>query len=131
MQLRNLLQINLYWRTFLFLVILQLLSSFTWMVIYSNINQNTNSSIFQNSDWVYWIAVAIVPSLLGAAVIANLINKPLELLSKAANRVRIGDFTTFRLDESVPIAEIQNVYRGFNQKSDQLSKIETNRTRRN
>lgn len=128
MQLRNLLQINLYWRTFLFLVILQLLSSFTWMVIYSNINQNTNSSIFQNSDWVYWIAVAIVPSLLGAAVIANLINKPLELLSKAANRVRIGDFTTFRLDESVPIAEIQNVYRGFNQKSDQLSKIETNRT---
>jgi len=128
MQLRNLLQINLYWRTFLFLVILQLLSSFTWMVIYSNINQNTNSSIFQNSDWVYWIAVAIVPSLLGAAVIANLINKPLELLSKAANRVRIGDFTTFRLDESVPIAEIQNVYRGFNQMSDQLSKIETNRT---
>ena len=128
MQLRNLLQINLYWRTFLFLVILQLLSSFTWMVIYSNINQNTNSSIFQNSDWVYWIAVAIVPSLLCAAVIANLINKPLELLSKAANRVRIGDFTTFRLDESVPIAEIQNVYRGFNQMSDQLSKIETNRT---
>ncbi|MBK7502718.1 MAG: HAMP domain-containing protein [Polaromonas sp.] len=77
---------------------------------------------------MYWIAVAIVPSLLGAAVIANLINKPLELLSKAANRVRIGDFTTFRLDESVPIAEIQNVYRGFNQMSDQLSKIETNRT---
>ncbi|MBK7502914.1 MAG: hypothetical protein IPI14_10005 [Polaromonas sp.] len=66
-----------------------------WMVIYSNINQNTNSSIFQNSDWVYWIAVAIVPSLLGAAVIANLINKPLELLSKAANRVRIGDFQLF------------------------------------
>ena len=77
MQLRNLLQINLYWRTFLFLAVLQLLSSFTWMVIYSNINQNSNSNIFLDSDWVYWIAVAIVPSLLGAAVIANLISKPL------------------------------------------------------
>lgn len=128
MQLRNLLQINLYWRTFLFLAVLQLLSSFTWMVIYSNINQNSNSNIFLDNDWVYWIAVAIVPSLLGAAVIANLINKPLELLSKAANRVRIGDFSTFRLDETVPIAEIQNVYHGFNQMADQLSKIETNRT---
>ena len=49
-------------------------------------------------------------------------------MSKAANRVRIGDFSTFRLDETVPIAEIQNVYHGFNQMADQLSKIESNRT---
>jgi len=128
MQLRNLWQINLYWRTFLFLVVLQLISSFTWMIIYGSINQNIITNIFSDSDWLYWLAVAIFPSLIGAAVLANLINKPLESLSKAANRVRIGDFSSFRLNETDSIPEIQNVYRGFNQMAEQLSEIETNRT---
>lgn len=78
--------------------------------------------------WLYWVAVAIFLSLLGAAVIARLLNRPLRLLSEAANRVRVGNFTGKRLDETVLTTEIHNVYRGFNQMMDQLSKVEADRT---
>lgn len=78
--------------------------------------------------WLYWVAVAICLSLVGAAVIARLINRPLRLLSQAANQVRVGNFAGSRLDESVLSTEIHNVYRGFNQMTDQLSKIEADRT---
>ncbi len=78
--------------------------------------------------WLYWVAVAIILSLLGAAVITRLINRPLKLLSQAANQVRVGNFAGTRLDESVLTTEIHNVYRGFNQMTDQLSKVEADRT---
>lgn len=78
--------------------------------------------------WLYWVAVAIGLSLVGAAVIARLINSPLRLLSQAANQVRVGNFSGARLDESILTTEIHNVYRGFNQMTDQLSKVEADRT---
>ncbi|MDO8458620.1 MAG: ATP-binding protein [Burkholderiaceae bacterium] len=78
--------------------------------------------------WLYWVAVAIGLSMLGAAVIARLINRPLKLLSQAANQVRVGNFAGARLDETVLTTEIHNVYRGFNQMTDQLSKVEADRT---
>lgn len=78
--------------------------------------------------WLYWVAVAIALSTFGAAVIAGLINRPLKLLSQAANRVRVGNFSGARLDETVLTTEIHNVFRGFNQMTDQLSKVEADRT---
>ena len=78
--------------------------------------------------WLYWVAVAIALSMFGAAVIAGLINRPLKLLSQAANRVRVGNFSGARLDETVLTTEIHNVFRGFNQMTDQLSKVEADRT---
>lgn len=78
--------------------------------------------------WLYWVAVAIGLSLVGAAVIARLINQPLRLLSQAAHQVRVGNFAGARLDETVLTTEIHNVYRGFNQMTDQLSKVEADRT---
>lgn len=78
--------------------------------------------------WLYWVAMAIGLSLIGAAVIARLINQPLKLLSQSANQVRVGNFAVTRLDETVLTTEILNVYRGFNQMTDQLSKVEADRT---
>jgi two-component system, OmpR family, osmolarity sensor histidine kinase EnvZ len=78
--------------------------------------------------WLYWVAVAIGLSMVGAAVIARLINRPLKLLSQAANQVTVGNFAGARLEETVLTTEIHNVYRGFNQMTDQLSKVEADRT---
>ena len=78
--------------------------------------------------WLYWVAMAIALSLVGAAVIAGLINRPLKLLSQAANSVRMGNFAGSRLDEGVLTTEVGNVFRGFNQMTDQLSKVEADRT---
>lgn len=78
--------------------------------------------------WLNWVAVAIALSLIGAAMIAGLINRPLKLLSQAANRVRVGNFADSRLDESILTTEIHNVFRGFNQMTEQLSKVEADRT---
>ena len=77
--------------------------------------------------WLYWVAVAIGLSLVGAAVIAGLINRPLKQLSLAANSVRMGNFAGSRLDEAVVTTEVRNVFRGFNQMTEQLSKIEADR----
>ena len=64
--------------------------------------------------WVIWLIVATGLSLTGAALIARLVNRPLRALSFAASRVREGDFTASRLDESVHTSEIREVNIGFN-----------------
>ncbi|HMS27403.1 MAG TPA: ATP-binding protein [Burkholderiaceae bacterium] len=128
MQLHKYLRISLFWRTFISLVLLQLVSLLIGMVAYSNINPNWDFIALNRADWLFWFAIAVSPAMLGALAISSVINKPLEQLSKATNRVKAGDFSGIRLDGRGKINEIQNVYRGFNQMADQLSKIETNRT---
>jgi len=68
-----------------------------------------------------------VLSLVGAAVIARLINKPLKELSFAASRVRGGDFEASHLDEKAVTSEIREVNIGFNRMAEQLAKIEQDR----
>lgn len=77
--------------------------------------------------WGIWAAVATALSLVGAALIARLINRPLKQLSFAASRVREGDFDASRLDETVHTDEIREVNIGFNRMAQRLSKIEQDR----
>src|SRR5574344_1196371 len=74
-----------------------------------------------------WLAVALVLSLAGAAVIARRINQPLKQLSQAANRVREGDFIDSQLDEDAVTSEIRAVNIGFNRMAQKLARLEQDR----
>ncbi|HYW58795.1 MAG TPA: ATP-binding protein [Polaromonas sp.] len=81
----------------------------------------------QGGTWLIWLITAAILSLLGAALIARLINRPLKQLSFAASRMRDGDFDASLLDEQVATSEIREVNIGFNRMAEQLSKIEEDR----
>ena len=81
----------------------------------------------QSGTWLIWLITAAILSLVGAALIARLINRPLKQLSFAASRMRDGDFDASRLDERVATSEIREVNIGFNRMAKQLSKIEEDR----
>jgi two-component system osmolarity sensor histidine kinase EnvZ len=81
----------------------------------------------QGGTWLIWLVTAAILSLLGAALIARLINRPLKQLSFAASRMRDGDFDASLLDEQVATSEIREVNIGFNRMAEQLSKIEEDR----
>ena len=80
-----------------------------------------------SSTWLLWLLMATALSLVGAAVIARLINQPLRLLSFAASRVREGNFHATPLDEDVPTNEIRAVNIGFNRMAERLASIEQER----
>jgi two-component system osmolarity sensor histidine kinase EnvZ len=77
--------------------------------------------------WMIWLITAAILSLVGAALIARLINRPLKQLSFAASRMRDGDFDASLLDEKAATSEIREVNIGFNRMAEQLSKIEQDR----
>lgn len=77
--------------------------------------------------WLVWLTTAAALSLLGAAWMARLINRPLKDLSFAAKRVREGDFEASRLDETVSTNEIRAVNIGFNRMTQKLARIEEER----
>jgi two-component system osmolarity sensor histidine kinase EnvZ len=79
------------------------------------------------TTWLIWLGTAALLSLTGAALIAGLINRPLQQLSFAASRVREGDFDASQLNESVATSEIREVNIGFNRMAQRLSKIEQDR----
>ncbi len=81
----------------------------------------------RSGTWAIWLTSAAVLSLAGAALIAGLINRPLQQLSLAASRMREGDFDASLLDEKAPTSEIREVNVGFNQMARQLSKLENDR----
>lgn len=78
-------------------------------------------------NWILWLVTAAALSLAGAAVIARLINRPLQQLSFAASRVREGDFEASQLNEEVATSEIRQVNIGFNLMAQRLAKIEQER----
>lgn len=77
--------------------------------------------------WVIWLGIAAALSLVGAAFIAELVNRPLRKLSAATHRIRDGDFAETQLDEQVSTAEIREVNIGFNQMARQLAQMERDR----
>ena len=77
--------------------------------------------------WLVWLVLATLLSLVGAALIAWLVNSPLKQLSAAANRVRDGDFAASHLDEAVATNEIREVNIGFNRMAQRLAKLEQDR----
>jgi len=77
--------------------------------------------------WLVWLVTAAVLSLAGAAAITRLINRPLKQLSRAANRVREGDFAAAELDEQALTTEIREVNLGFNRMARRLAELEQDR----
>ena len=77
--------------------------------------------------WLVWLLTAGLLSLLGAAVIARILNRPLKQLSLAATRLREGQFDASLLDERAATSEIREVNVGFNRMAAQLSKLERDR----
>ena len=84
-------------------------------------------ALLGGSAWLLWLAMLGMVSLIGAALLARFINRPLRQLSIAAARGRGGDYLQGRLDENARSAEIREVNVGFNRMADQLSKIEQDR----
>ncbi len=78
------------------------------------------------SSWSVWVAIALAATLMGSAVIARLINRPLRALSFAASRMREGDLDS-RLDENTLTSEIREVNMGFNRMARELAKVEEDR----
>ena len=81
----------------------------------------------RGSTWLVWLVIAAALSLLGAAFIARLINRPLKQLSLAASRMRDGDFDVDLLNEAVATPEVREVNIGFNRMAERLSTIERDR----
>ena len=84
-------------------------------------------ALLGGSAWLLWLAMLGMVALVGAALLARFITRPLRQLSIAAARVRGGDYLQGRLDENARSAEIREVNVGFNRMADQLSKIEQDR----
>ncbi len=64
--------------------------------------------------------------MLGSAVIAGLINRPLKDLSFAASRIRDGEYES-HLDELTMTSEVREVNMGFNRMARELAKVEGDR----
>ena len=77
--------------------------------------------------WLIWLSFTTALSLVGAAFMAGLINRPLKRLSYAASRVREGHFHGDPLDEGAATSEIREVNIGFNRMAERLAKIEAER----
>lgn len=79
------------------------------------------------TTWIIWLVVATALSLAGAALLAGLINRPLQDLSVAAARVREGNFAASVLSESSAGPEIRAVNMEFNRMAQQLARVEQDR----
>ncbi|HEY8118196.1 MAG TPA: ATP-binding protein [Methylophilaceae bacterium] len=77
-------------------------------------------------QWFGWGALVIVLSLLGAYMIASRINRPLNLLIKAADRLRNGE-QPHKLPED-GIDELREVSRTFNEMTEALVRLDNERT---
>ena len=76
--------------------------------------------------WVVGGVLATLLAMIGAAVIASFINRPLRDLGLAIARVRGGDFSQ-QLDEDAGAAELREVNRGFNRMAQALHELEQDR----
>jgi len=81
----------------------------------------------ERSTWLVWFGIAAALSLLGAALLARLVNQPLKKLQAAAAQVREGNFGSVRLDENVATHEIREVNIDFNRMTRQLGQAEQDR----
>jgi two-component system osmolarity sensor histidine kinase EnvZ len=75
----------------------------------------------------WWLLVVLVATVIGSAIIAGLINRPLRELSIAAHRIREGEYDS-RLNEHTLTSEIREVNRGFNRMARVLAKLEQDRS---
>ncbi len=76
--------------------------------------------------WIIWGVLATLLAMIGAAIIARFINRPLRDLSIATVSVREGDFSQ-QLNETSGTQEIREVNRGFNRMARALQEIDRDR----
>ncbi|HUX25611.1 MAG TPA: ATP-binding protein [Burkholderiales bacterium] len=76
-------------------------------------------------QWLGWTALALLLSLIGAWLIVSRINRPLKSLAAAAKTIGRGK-TPAPLPESGPI-EIETLARSFNQMSQDLARLDSDR----
>ncbi|WP_052185013.1 ATP-binding protein [Methylotenera sp. N17] len=76
--------------------------------------------------WLGWAAVVGLLSLLGAYIIASRINRPLNLLVHAAERLRNGEPAPKLPEDSVE--ELREVSRTFNEVAESLVRLDAERT---
>lgn len=76
--------------------------------------------------WLGWAAVVGLLSLLGAYIIAARINRPLNLLVHAAERLRNGEPAPKLPEDSVE--ELRDVSRTFNEMAESLVRLDAERT---
>lgn len=76
--------------------------------------------------WLGWGAVVGLLSLLGAYLIASRINRPLNLLAHAADRLRHGQPAPRLPEDSVD--ELREVSRTFNEMAESLVRVDSERT---
>ena len=81
-----------------------------------------------DQTWLFWIGIAGIFSLAGAAAIAQLLNRPLTQIVDATASVQSGQFHQAQLDENVLIHEVSIVNRRFNEMTAKLAKVEADRT---
>ncbi|WP_245800367.1 sensor histidine kinase [Thiomonas intermedia] len=79
-----------------------------------------------SETWATWGAIATLLALIGAAVIASFVNKPLRDLRLATARVGAGNYSQM-LDELSGMREIREVNRGFNRMARSLQEVEEER----
>jgi two-component system osmolarity sensor histidine kinase EnvZ len=77
-------------------------------------------------QWLNWGALVILLSLIGAYLIAARINRPLNLLVKAADRIRSGQSAIHLPEEGVD--ELRAVSHTFNQMTESLALLDSERT---
>jgi len=80
-----------------------------------------------SNTWFVWVGIAVLATIIGSAMIAGLINRPLKDLSAAAARIRDGEYDT-RLDERTSTSEVRAVNIGFNRMARELAKVDQERT---
>jgi two-component system osmolarity sensor histidine kinase EnvZ len=88
--------------------------------------ESARVSPLTSSTWFVWVGIAVLATIIGSAMIAGLINRPLKELSTAAARIRDGEYDT-RLDERTSTSEVRAVNIGFNRMARELAKVEQDR----
>ncbi|HEY9029457.1 MAG TPA: ATP-binding protein [Burkholderiaceae bacterium] len=89
--------------------------------------ESARMSPLTSNTWFVWVGIAVLATIIGSAMIAGLINRPLKDLSAAAARIRDGDYDT-RLDEGTSTTEVRAVNIGFNRMARELAKVDQERT---
>lgn len=112
---------SLFWRTYVLLLLWLAGSVMAWSsALHAFAQAGTGHAVI-------WFLASLVLSLLGAAWLAGLSNRPIKALSFAASRFQDGEFQASTLDETVSSHELRTVNVGFNRMSQKLAHIEHDR----
>jgi two-component system, OmpR family, osmolarity sensor histidine kinase EnvZ len=77
--------------------------------------------------WLTWLALAVLLSMTGAALLTRLVTQPIHELWLAASRVQGGDYDSSQLDEKASNHEVREVNIGFNRMTARIAKMDQDR----